>query len=170
MLRTPRGQKRTETPRATLAEVSRRQSPPGPRVRHRERPPRPEARVERAVALGWPAPRGQMIDEDLAQRGAQAEPRFGFPPRFAARSLGRVGLVRSWEAARLARNRTDWSRLRAVGSICGARMAEAELIDDPGQSHDRWLRGLAGMMRAAARHPLHLRLQEGQRPKAERGA
>ena len=40
----------------------------------------------------------------------------------------------------------------------------------PGSTTDRLLLGLAGMMSEAELHHLHLRLHEGQRHKAERGA
>jgi hypothetical protein len=51
---------------------------PGQRTKHPESTSRQYQLVERAVALGWPAARVQVIDEDLAKSGAQAEQRFGF--------------------------------------------------------------------------------------------
>jgi len=78
MIRTQIGHKITDTHRAKLAYVYIRQSTPGQLVHHRESTTRQYALVERAVALGWPAPRVQVIDEDLAKSGAHAEQRVGF--------------------------------------------------------------------------------------------
>ena len=95
MRSTHTGTKITDTPRAKLAYVYMRQSPPGQLRHHRESTTRQYELVERAVALGWPAPRVQIIDEDLAKSGAHAEQRFGFQHLLAELSLGRVGLVLS---------------------------------------------------------------------------
>jgi DNA invertase Pin-like site-specific DNA recombinase len=170
MIRTQMGNKITDTHRAKLAYVYIRQSTPGQLVHHRESTARQYELVERAVALGWPAPRVQIIDEDLAKSGAHAEQRLGFQHLLAELSLGRVGLVLSLEAARLARNSADWYRLLDLCSIFGALIADAEVVYDPGQYHDRLLLGLAGMMSEAELHHMHVRLHAGQRHKAERGA
>jgi|SRR5947209_3926128 len=170
MIRTQIGHKITDTHRAKLAYVYIRQSTPGQLVHHRESTARQYELVERAVALGWPAPRVQVIDEDLAKSGAHAAQRMGFQHLLAELSLGRVGLVLSLEAARLARNSADWYRLLDLCSIFGAIIADAEFVYDARQYHDRLLLGLAGMMSEAELHHLHLRLHEGQRHKAERGA
>jgi len=170
MIRTQIGHKITDTHRAKLAYVYIRQSTPGQLVHHRESTTRQYALVERAVALGWPAPRVQVIDEDLAKSGAHAEQRVGFQHLLAELSLGRVGLVLSLEATRLARNSTDWYRLLDLCSIFGAIIADTEFVYDPGQYHDRLLLGLAGMMSEAELHHMHVRLHAGQRHKAERGA
>jgi len=164
------GTKITDTHRAKLAYVYIRQSTPGQLLHHRESTTRQYELVARAVALGWPAPRVQIIDEDLAQSGAYAAQRMGFQHLLAELSLGRVGLVLSLEATRLARNSADWYRLLDLCSIFGAIIADAEFVYDARQYHDRLLLGLAGMMSEAELHHLHLRLHEGQRHKAERGA
>ncbi len=170
MIRTHTGTKITDTHRANLAYVYIRQSTPGQLVHHRESTTRQYELVERAVALGWPAARVHVIDEDLAKSGAQGGQRVGFQQLLAELSLGRVGLVLSLEAARLARNSADWARLLELCSIFGAIIADAEFVYDPRQYHDRLLLGLAGIMSEAELHHLHLRLHEAQRHKAERGA
>jgi len=170
MIRTHTGTKITDTHRANLAYVSIRQSTPGQLVHHRESTTRQYELVERAVALGWPAARVHVIDEDLAKSGAYAAQRVGFQHLLAELSLGRVGLVLSLEAARLARNSADWARLLELCSIFGAIIADAEFVYDPRQYHDRLLLGLAGIMSEAELPHLHLRLHEAQRHKAERGA
>ena len=170
MIQTHTGNKITDAHRAKLAYVYIRQSTPGQLVHHPDSTARQYELVERAVVLGWPAARVQVIDEDLAKSGAQADQRFGFQHLLAELSLGHVGLVLSLEAARLARNCSDWYRLLELGSVFGAIIADAEFVYDPRQYHDRLLLGLAGMMSEAELHHLHLRLHAGQRHKAERGA
>jgi DNA invertase Pin-like site-specific DNA recombinase len=170
MLQTHTGNKITDTPRAKRAYVYIRPSTPGQLGHHPESTSRQYELVERAVALGWPAARVQGIDDELAKRGAQADQRFGFHHLLAELRLGHVGLVRSWEAARLARHCSDWYRRLELGSLFGAIIADAEFVYAPRQYHDRLLRGLAGMMSEAELHHLHLRLHAGPRHKAERGA
>jgi len=84
-------------------------------------------------------------------------------------SLGQVGIVLSLEAARLARNCSDWYRMLELCSIFGTVIADYELVYDPRLYHDRLLLGLAGMMSEAELHHIRMRMVEGQRHKAERG-
>jgi DNA invertase Pin-like site-specific DNA recombinase len=170
MIATHTSPKITDSHRAKLAYVYIRQSTPGQLIHHAESTTRQYELVDRAVALGWPAARVQVIDEDLAKSGAQADQRLGFQRLLAELSLGRVGLVLSLEAARLARNSSDWYRLLELGSIFGVIIADSEVVYDPRQYHDRLLLGLAGMMSEAELHQMHMRLHAGQRHKAERGA
>jgi DNA invertase Pin-like site-specific DNA recombinase len=170
MTPTNTGAKLTDTQRAKLAYVYIRQSTPGQLVRNTERTTRQYALVERAVALGWPAARVHIIDDDLAKSGTQVEQRFGFQHLLAEISLSRVGLVLSLEAARLARNCADWYRLLELCSIFGTAIADCEVVYDPRQYHDRLLLGLAGMMSEAELHHIRIRLHAGQRHKAARGA
>ena len=57
------GTKITDTHRAQLAYVYIRQSTPGQLLHHRESTTRQYELVARAMALGWPAPRVQIIDD-----------------------------------------------------------------------------------------------------------
>jgi DNA invertase Pin-like site-specific DNA recombinase len=134
MIRTPIGQKITDTHRAKLAYGYIRQSTPGPLVHNRASTTRQYELVERAVALGWPAPRAQIIDEDLAKSGAHAAQRVGFQHLLAGLSLGRVGLVLSLEAARLARNSADWYRLLDLCSILGQSLPMQRSSMTPGST------------------------------------
>jgi DNA invertase Pin-like site-specific DNA recombinase len=125
--------------------------------------------VERATRLGWPADRVQIIDEDLGKSGASSENRSGFQHLITEVSLGKVGLVVSLDASRLARNNSDWYKLLELCSIFGVLIADAEQLYDPRNYHDRLLLGLTGMMSEAELHHLRMRLQTGSRNKAERG-
>jgi DNA invertase Pin-like site-specific DNA recombinase len=66
---------------------------------------------DRAIALGWPAQRVQIIDQDLGMSGAHSVARDGFQELVAAVSLRKVGIVLGLEVSRLARNSVDWQQL-----------------------------------------------------------
>jgi DNA invertase Pin-like site-specific DNA recombinase len=155
--------------RAKMAYVYIRQSSLMQVTHHSESTDLQYALVERAVQLGWPRERVEIIDEDLGKSGAQAEPRMGFQRLLAEISLARVGLVMSFDASRLARNNRDWYQLLEVCAIFGTLIADGERLYDPRLYHDRLLLGLSGMMSEAELHHLKQRLHVGARHKAERG-
>ncbi len=159
----------TSTHQARLAYVYVRQSSPGQVTRHGESTDLQYRLVERAVALGWPRDRVQIIDEDLGRSGASAEQRTGFQHLIAEISLARVGIVLSWDASRLARNNRDWYHLLELCGLFGTLLADGERLYEPSTYHDRLLLGLSGMMSEAELHQLKRRLQAGARHKAERG-
>lgn len=154
---------------AKVAYVYVRQSTTIQLLRHTESTIRQYELVNRANALGWPAAHVKVIDDDLAKSGAHADLRAGFQQLLAQISLGQVGLVLSLEAARLARNCSDWYRMLELCSIFGTLIADYEVVYDPRLYHDRLLLGLAGMMSEAELHHIRMRMTEGQRHKAERG-
>ena len=154
---------------AKLAYVYIRQSSLGQVLHHSESTDLQYQLVERAIQLGWPADRVQVIDEDLGKSGASAEHRAGFQFLMSEIGSSRVGLVLSLEASRLARNNSDWYRLIELCSMVGTLIADGELLYEPRFYHDRLILGLSGMMSEAELHHLRLRLQAGARHKAERG-
>src|SRR5947209_5184 len=159
----------TTAHRAKMAYVYIRQSSLMQVTRHAESTDLQYSLVERAVALGWPRERIEIIDEDLGKSGAQAEARGGFQRLLAEISLARAGLVLSFDASRLARNNRDWYQLLEVCSIFGTLIADGERLYDPRLYHDRLLLGLSGMMSEAELHHLKQRMHAGARHKAERG-
>lgn len=159
----------TPTHQAKLAYVYIRQSSLSQVTRHGESTALPYRLAERATALGWPAERVKLIDEDLGKSGASSEQRVGFQQLLAEIGLARVGIVLSWDASRLARNNSDWHQLIELCSMFGVLIADGEQLYDPRQYHDRLLLGLSGMMSEAELHQLKLRLHAGERQKAERG-
>ena len=72
----------------------------------------------RAAALGWPASRVMVIDEDLGRSAANAAGRPGFARLVAELTMGHVGLVLGLEMSRLARAGRDWHQL--IGAPRGA--------------------------------------------------
>ena len=160
----------TTTHRAKLAYIYVRQSSLSQVLQHGESTGLQYRLVERAVHLGWPTDRVEVIDDDLGKSGASVEHRYGFQLLMAAIGLGRVGLVLSLDASRLARNNSDWYRLIELCSMFGVLIADSEQLYDPRLYHDRLILGLSGMMSEAELHHLKMRLHAGARHKAERGA
>src|SRR5262244_3123528 len=161
--------KTTPAHRAKLAYVYLRQSTPGQVQNNTESTTRQYALVERAVTLGWPRDRVQVIDEDLGCSGSSTDLRSGFQQLMTEVGLAHVGLVLSLEASRLSRNNSDWCHLLELCSIFGTLIADAEIVYDPRIYHDRLLLGLAGIMSEAELHQIKMRLDAGKRSKAARG-
>jgi len=153
----------TTEQRAKMAYVYIRQSSLMQVTRHAESTELQYSLVERAVKLGWPRERVEVIDEDLGKSGADAFARGGFQYLLAEISLARAGLVLSFDASRLARNNRDWYQLLEVCSIFGTLIADGERLYDPRLYHDRLLLGLTGMRSLAELHQLKLRMQAGAR-------
>lgn len=159
----------TTAHQAKLAYVYIRQSSLGQVRQHQESTDLQYRLAERAVALGWPRERVEVIDDDLGKSGVSAEDRQGFQRLLAEIGLGKVGLIVSLDASRLARNNRDWHQLLELCSLFGVLIADGEQLYDPRAYHDRLLLGLSGMMSEAELHQLKLRLHQGERHKAERG-
>lgn len=155
--------------RANMASVSIRPSSLMPVRHHAESTDLQDSFLERAIALGWPRERVELVDEDLGTSGAQAEARGGFQRLLAEMSLARVGLVRSVDASRLARNHRDWFQRLEVCSIFGTLIADGERLSDPRRDHDHLLLGVSGMMSEAELHQMKQRMHAEARHKAERG-
>jgi DNA invertase Pin-like site-specific DNA recombinase len=135
---------------------------------HRESQTNQYALVERAVGLGWPLTRVQVIDADLGQSGQDGQ-RAGFQELVAEVSLGHAGIVLAYEASRLARNNADWYRLLDLAAVVGTLIADADGVYDPQSYNDRLLLGLRGMLSEAELHLLRLRLDAGRLRQVERG-
>ena len=91
---------------AKIAYVYVRQSTLSQVIHHGESTDMQYALVDRAVQLGWPKDRIQVIDEDLGKSGTSADDRHGFQSLLAEIGLGKVGLVLSLDASRLSRKST----------------------------------------------------------------
>lgn len=123
---------------------------------------------DRAVALGWPVERVQVIDTDLGQSGATAD-REGFQRLVTEVGLGRAGIVLGLEVSRLARNSTDWHRLLELCALADTLILDEDGVYDPAHFNDRLLLGLKGTMSEAELHVLRARLRGGILSKAKRG-
>ena len=99
-----------------IAFVYVRQSTPLQVIENRESTERQYHLRDRAIELGWPPSRVEVIDEDQGRSGSSAANRSGFQRLASEVGLGKVGIVFMLEASRLARNNSDWYRLI---EICG---------------------------------------------------
>ncbi|MGB7294351.1 MAG: recombinase family protein [Candidatus Aminicenantales bacterium] len=124
---------------------------------------------QRAVALGWPQERIEVIDTDLGQSGSSAADRQGFQKLVAEVGLGRAGIVMGLEVSRLARNSTDWHRLIEICALSHTLILDEDGVYDPTEFNDRLLLGLKGTMSEAETHLLRARLRGGLLNKARRG-
>jgi DNA invertase Pin-like site-specific DNA recombinase len=125
---------------------------------------------ERAVALGWPIERVNVIDSDLGKSGASSADREGFQRLVGEVGMGRAGIVLGLEVSRLARNSTDWHRLLEICALTDTLILDEDGIYSPGDFNDRLLLGLKGTMSEAELHVLRARLRGGILEQARRGA
>ena len=123
----------------------------------------------RAIALGWPADRIIVIDDDQGQSGASTTGRGGFQRLVAEVGMGRAGIVMGLEVSRLARNNADWHRLLEICALSGTLILDEDGTYDPAHFNDRLLLGLKGTMSEAELHVLRARLRGGLLNKARRG-
>lgn len=137
---------------------------------HRESTARQYALRQRALELGWPPERIDLIDEDMGQSGSSTEWRAGFQRMAEDVAHGRVGAIFSLEVSRLARSSADWHRLLDLCGLADVLLADEQAIYTPRDYNDRLLLGLKGTMSEAELYWMRLRLQGGKLSKARRGA
>ena len=125
---------------------------------------------ERAVALGWPIERVNVIDVDLGKSGASSADREGFQRLVSEVGMGRAGIVLGLEVSRLARNSSDWHRLLEICALTDTLILDEDGIYNPSDFNDRLLLGLKGTMSDAELHVLRARLRGGILNQARRGA
>jgi DNA invertase Pin-like site-specific DNA recombinase len=155
--------------RDRLAIVYVRQSTLRQLEHHQESTRLQYALVERALQLGWPRERVEVIDDDLGRSGASAADRPGFQRLVAEVGLGHVGLVLGIEMSRLARSCRDWYQLLEICALSDTLLADCDGVYDPGWFNDRMLLGLKGTLSEAELHLLKARMLAGRRAKAQRG-
>ncbi len=119
-----------------------RQSTPQQILDHQESTQRQYALRDFAVALGWPADRVRIIDEDQGQSGRSAENRAGFQHLLGEITLDHVGLVLGLEMSRLARSSKDCQHLIEVCGIFRTLLADQDGVYDANDPNDRLLLGL----------------------------
>jgi DNA invertase Pin-like site-specific DNA recombinase len=124
---------------------------------------------ERAIELGWPPSRVEVIDEDQGRSGTTAVYRTGFQRLAAEVVLGKVGIVLMLEASRLARNNSDWYRLIEICGVSGTLIAVDSAVYIPREPNDRLLLGVKGTLSEAELFTLRTRLYEGRWNKARKG-
>ncbi len=152
-----------------LAYVYVRQSTPIQVLENRESTERQYQLQTRAIALGWPPNRVEVIDEDQGRTGSTAAHRTGFQRLVSDVGLGRVGIVLMLEASRLARNNSDWYRLIEICGVSATLIADEGAVYNPRDPNDRLLLGVKGTISEAELFTLRTRLYEGRWNKARKG-
>jgi DNA invertase Pin-like site-specific DNA recombinase len=152
-----------------IAFVYVRQSTPLQVIENRESTERQYHLRERAIELGWPSSRVEVIDEDQGRSGSTAAHRTGFQRLAAEVVLGKVGIVLMLEASRLARNNSDWYRLIEICGVSGTLIADESAVYNPREPNDRLLLGVKGTLSEAELFTLRTRLYEGRWNKARKG-
>lgn len=152
-----------------LAIVYVRQSTFQQTIHHQESTRLQYSLDERAVALGWPRDRVEVIDEDQGMSGATAQGRPGFQRLVAEVGLDHVGIILGVEMSRLARSCKDWYQLLEVCALFGTLIGDLDGIYDPSHYNDRLLLGLKGQMSEAELHIIRQRSDEARMNKARRG-
>ena len=146
-----------------------RQSTPAQVIEHRESTERQYHLRDRAIELGWPPSRVEVIDEDQGRSGSTATHRTGFQRLASEVGLGKVGIVFMLEASRLARNNSDWHRLIEICGVSGTLIADEGAVYNPREPNDRLLLGVKGTISEAELFTLRTRLYEGRWNKARKG-
>lgn len=136
---------------------------------HQESTRRQYAMVQRAQALGWPAERIQVIDEDLGHSASDVSRlRAGFQKLLGKVVTGEVGAIFSVEVSRLARQDSEGHRLVEVAALTDTLLVDEQQVYDPRLSDDRLMLGLKVLLSSNEIRLMHQRLQESMLRKAQR--
>jgi len=152
-----------------IAIVYPRQSTHRQVVENNESTLRQYALKDKLIALGWPAEKVIIIDEDLGKSGAESKDRSGFRKLVGDVSNSLIGAVACIECSRLSRSSADWSRLTQFCAYTNTLLIDADGIYDPNDFNDRLLLGLKATMSEAELHILQARMRGGLMHKAKRG-
>jgi DNA invertase Pin-like site-specific DNA recombinase len=155
--------------RTKLAIVYVRQSSVQQVLNNRESRERQYALVHRAVALGWPRERIEIIDDDQARSATTAKGRNGFHRVIAEITMEHVGLLLGIEMSRVTRNNRDWHHLLELCADYDTVLADEDGVYDASESNDRLLLGLKGALSEYELVTMRNRLERARLNKAQRG-
>jgi DNA invertase Pin-like site-specific DNA recombinase len=124
---------------------------------------------QRAIELGWPSARVDVIDDDLGRSGTTTEGRTGFQRLANDVAHGQIGAIFALEVSRLARSSADWHRLLDLCGLADVVIVDEQTVYTPRDPNDRLLLGLKGTMSDAEQYWMRLRLTGGRLNKARRG-
>jgi DNA invertase Pin-like site-specific DNA recombinase len=124
---------------------------------------------ERARQLGWPEQLIETVEVDTGLSGQSTVGREGYKRLLAEIGQGRVGMVLSYESARLTRNCSDWYRLLDWCALDNCLIGDRDGVYEPANSNGRLLLGMKGMLSEFELHTLRGRLIAGSLNKARRG-
>lgn len=124
---------------------------------------------ETAKRLGWDDARIELVESDTGVSACSTDGRDGYKNLLGLIAMGVVGLVLSYESARLSRNCTDWYPLLDLCTYARCLLADRDGIYDPSTPNGRLLLGMKGIVSEVEMHTLRGRLLAGVQNKARRG-
>lgn len=124
---------------------------------------------EKAGLLGWAEHQIEIVESDTATSARTTVGRSAYKNLLSEVALGEVGVVVSYESARLSRNCSDWYPLLDVCAVAGCLIADRDGVYDPSTANGRLLLGMKGILSEVELHTLHGRLRAGIENKARRG-
>lgn len=127
------------------------------------------AMTEHAKRLGWRDDKIEVVETDTGRSGQTTAGRDGYKQLISDVALGEVGVVLSYESARLSRNCSDWYPLLDVCSCSGCLIGDRDGVYDPSTANGRLLLGMKGILSELELHTLRGRLIAGVQNKARRG-
>lgn len=127
------------------------------------------AMKEHAQRLGWHEPQVEIVEADTGVSAATTAGRDAYKQLLSEVALGNVGVVLSYESARLSRNCSDWYPLLDRCALSGCLIADRDGVYDPATPNGRLLLGMKGILSEVELHTLRGRLLAGLLNKAQRG-
>jgi DNA invertase Pin-like site-specific DNA recombinase len=124
---------------------------------------------EHAQRLGWDDSRIEVVEADTGTTATSTAGRDAYKNLLAQVAMGQVGIVFSYESARLSRNCTDWYPLLDVCAYKDCLIADRDGVYDPSSPNGRLLLGMKGILSEVELHTLRGRLIAGVQSKARRG-
>jgi DNA invertase Pin-like site-specific DNA recombinase len=155
--------------RQRLAYIYIRQSTLRQVAEHQESQDLQYQLADRAQALGWPAERIQIIDEDLGKSAVSSSERSGFQRLFTDVGTGKVGILLVTDVSRLARNCADWYQLLDIAALNQVLVCDSGGVYNPRAYDDRLLLGVKGAFSEAQWYLMRQQLQAARLNKARRG-
>jgi DNA invertase Pin-like site-specific DNA recombinase len=155
--------------RQRLAYIYIRQSTLRQVAEHQESQELQYQLADRALALGWPAERIEIIDEDLGKSAISSSQRSGFQRLFTDVGTGKVGILLVTDVSRLARNCADWYQLLDIAALNQVLVCDSGGVYNPRAYDDRLLLGVKGAFSEAQWYLMRQQLQAARLNKARRG-
>ena len=124
---------------------------------------------EHVQKLGWDDSRIEVVEADTGITAASTAGRDAYKQLLTQVAAGQVGIVLSYESARLSRNCTDWYPLLDLCAYKDCLIADRDGVYDPASPNGRLLLGMKGILSEVELHTLRGRLIAGVQNKAQRG-
>ena len=124
---------------------------------------------EHAQRLGWPAERIEVVEGDTGVSATSTAGRDAYKNLLGEIALGHVGIVLSYESARLSRNCSDWYPLLDVCAVKGCLIGDRDGVYESWTANGRLLLGMKGIISEIEMHTIRGRLLAGLQNKARRG-